>query len=196
MTRYLAKKLVTLLLLLGLVSITVFSVLFVLPGDPAQIILGINATPETLATLRAELGLDKPFLGQYLALDRHAARPGRATVHPLQDARVRADHGQPRGHRPDGAVRHGVCRPHLAAPGDLRRPAPEPHRGRDGHVLHPARARHPRVLVRDPADPAVFGKTRLVRSGRISRAGPPTSGDRCGRFCCRRLPWASSAHRS
>jgi peptide/nickel transport system permease protein len=51
--------------LLFLVSITVFSVLFVLPGDPAQIILGIHATPEALANLRAELGLDKSFLGQY-----------------------------------------------------------------------------------------------------------------------------------
>jgi peptide/nickel transport system permease protein len=65
MIRYLAKKLITLVLLLFLVSITVFSVLFVLPGDPAQIILGINATPESLANLRADLGLDKSFLGQY-----------------------------------------------------------------------------------------------------------------------------------
>lgn len=65
MTRYLLKKLITLLILLFLVSIAVFSVLFVLPGDPAQIILGINATPETLANLRAELGLDKSFFTQY-----------------------------------------------------------------------------------------------------------------------------------
>jgi peptide/nickel transport system permease protein len=65
MTRYLLKKLITLLILLFLVSIAVFSVLFVLPGDPAQIILGINATPETLANLRAELGLDKSFFEQY-----------------------------------------------------------------------------------------------------------------------------------
>ena len=65
MTRYLIKKLITLIILLFLVSITVFSVLFVLPGDPAQIILGINATPETLANLRAELGLDKSFWLQY-----------------------------------------------------------------------------------------------------------------------------------
>ncbi|CAB1068380.1 ABC transporter, permease protein 1 (cluster 5, nickel/peptides/opines) [Olavius algarvensis Delta 1 endosymbiont] len=65
MTRYLVKKLITLIVLLFLVSITVFSVLFVLPGDPAQIILGINATPEALANLRAELGLDKSFLDQY-----------------------------------------------------------------------------------------------------------------------------------
>ena len=65
MPRYLLKKLLILVLLLFLVSITVFSVLFVLPGDPAQIILGINATPEVLANLRAELGLDKSFIGQY-----------------------------------------------------------------------------------------------------------------------------------
>jgi peptide/nickel transport system permease protein len=65
MLRYLAKKLITLVLLLILVSITVFAVLFVLPGDPAQIILGINATPESLASLRADLGLDRSFLGQY-----------------------------------------------------------------------------------------------------------------------------------
>jgi len=66
MVRYFIKKLITLVVLLLLVSITVFSVLFVLPGDPAQIILGLNATEETLANLRAELGLDKSFWAQYL----------------------------------------------------------------------------------------------------------------------------------
>lgn len=66
MSRYFIKKIVTLIVLLLLVSIIVFSVLFVLPGDPAQIILGLNATPETLANLRAELGLDKPFWNQYM----------------------------------------------------------------------------------------------------------------------------------
>ena len=65
MLRHFAKKLITLIVLLFLVSITVFSVLFVLPGDPAQIVLGIHATPEALANLRAELGLDKSFRGQY-----------------------------------------------------------------------------------------------------------------------------------
>lgn len=65
MIRYLIKKLLILLILLCFVSIAVFTVLFVLPGDPAQIILGINATPETLAHLRAELGLDQTFFAQY-----------------------------------------------------------------------------------------------------------------------------------
>ena len=67
MLRYLVKKFITLLILLFLVSITVFTVLFVLPGDPAQIILGIHATPETLANLRAELGIDQPFSVQYVS---------------------------------------------------------------------------------------------------------------------------------
>ncbi len=62
---YLLKKLLTLVVLLFLVSIVIFTVLFVLPGDPAQIILGINATPETLANLRAQLGIDRPFWVQY-----------------------------------------------------------------------------------------------------------------------------------
>ena len=65
MARYLIKKLIILLILLCFVSTAVFTVLFVLPGDPAQIILGINATPETLANLRAELGLDQSFFAQY-----------------------------------------------------------------------------------------------------------------------------------
>jgi len=65
MFRYLVKKLITLVILLFFVSMTVFTVLFVIPGDPAQIILGINATPESLAALRAELGLDQSFLSQY-----------------------------------------------------------------------------------------------------------------------------------
>ena len=65
MIRFVLKRLLVAILMLFLVSLTVFSVLFVLPGDPAQIMLGINATPETLANLRAELGLDQPFWVQY-----------------------------------------------------------------------------------------------------------------------------------
>ncbi len=49
-----------------LVSIAIFAVLMVIPGDPAQIILGIHATPETLRNLRHQMGLDRPVLIQYL----------------------------------------------------------------------------------------------------------------------------------
>ncbi len=51
--------------LIGVVSVLIFTVTQILPGDAAQIRLGQTATPETLAALRRELGLDKPAIMQY-----------------------------------------------------------------------------------------------------------------------------------
>jgi len=67
MTAYLLKRIFILFLTLLLVSITIFAVLMIIPGDPAQIILGIHATPETLRELRHQLGLDRPVAIQYLS---------------------------------------------------------------------------------------------------------------------------------
>ncbi|NWF93393.1 MAG: ABC transporter permease [Syntrophaceae bacterium] len=67
MTAYLLKRTFILFLTLLIVSITIFVVLMVIPGDPAQIILGIHATPETLQQLRHQLGLDRPAVVQYLS---------------------------------------------------------------------------------------------------------------------------------
>lgn len=47
-------------------SALVFSVMSILPGDPAQVMLGTQATPQAVATLRTELGLDRPIPVQYL----------------------------------------------------------------------------------------------------------------------------------
>ncbi|MEM8685791.1 MAG: ABC transporter permease [Pseudomonadota bacterium] len=55
------------IILLWVVSVLIFALTQVLPGDAAQIRLGQQATPETLAALRKELGLDKPWYMQYLA---------------------------------------------------------------------------------------------------------------------------------
>ncbi|UUP15996.1 ABC transporter permease [Nitratireductor thuwali] len=66
MIPYLAKRLLTGLLTLLAASIIVFSVLEVLPGDPARIMLGMNASPEALAALRTEMGIDQPVLARYL----------------------------------------------------------------------------------------------------------------------------------
>ncbi|WP_353475707.1 ABC transporter permease (plasmid) [Salipiger sp. H15] len=54
------------LLTLWLVSVLVFAGTEILPGDVAGAILGQNATPESLAALRSELGLDAPALQRYL----------------------------------------------------------------------------------------------------------------------------------
>jgi len=44
----------------------VFIILRVIPGDPAALMLGLDATPQTLANLRHELGLDQPMAIQYI----------------------------------------------------------------------------------------------------------------------------------
>jgi len=65
MSFFLFKRLATMLLTLLVATIIVFVVLEILPGDPAAVMLGINAEPETLAALRIEMGLDKPVLVRY-----------------------------------------------------------------------------------------------------------------------------------
>jgi len=66
MASYILRRTIILLVTLFLVSLAIFSVLMVIPGDPAQIILGVHATPETLNALRHKLGLDRPAILQYL----------------------------------------------------------------------------------------------------------------------------------
>ena len=63
--KLLAQRIALGLLLLFLVSILIFAGTIVLPGDVAQSILGQSATPEALANLRAELGLDEPPVARY-----------------------------------------------------------------------------------------------------------------------------------
>jgi peptide/nickel transport system permease protein len=64
---YLAGRIASLIVSLLAASVVIFFVLEVLPGDPAQFILGMNARPDTLAALRAELGLDAPALARYFS---------------------------------------------------------------------------------------------------------------------------------
>ena len=66
MTLFVVRRIAVFLLSLLAASIVVFFVLSVLPGDPATVILGTQATPEAVAELRAELGLDRPIFVQYL----------------------------------------------------------------------------------------------------------------------------------
>jgi len=61
------RRLPSFLLTLLLISVVTFVVVQVAPGDPAQLILGTEAPPEALADLRAQLGLDRPPLLQYLS---------------------------------------------------------------------------------------------------------------------------------
>ena len=60
MLRYSLKRLLSLVISLVVASLIIFAVIEVAPGDPARFMLGINAQPDTVAALRAELGLDVP----------------------------------------------------------------------------------------------------------------------------------------
>ncbi|MBS0125954.1 ABC transporter permease [Thetidibacter halocola] len=67
MLAYLAKRLVSLAVSLAVASLVIFLVVEVAPGDPASYMLGINARPDTVAALRAELGLDLSKPERYVA---------------------------------------------------------------------------------------------------------------------------------
>lgn len=65
--KLLAQRIALGLLLLFLVSILIFAGTQILPGDVAQSILGQSATPEALANLRQELGLNEPAVTRYFS---------------------------------------------------------------------------------------------------------------------------------
>lgn len=60
-----ARRLAEAMLILLGVSLITFALLYILPADPARQIAGRSATPETVAGIRAQLGLDRPFAVQY-----------------------------------------------------------------------------------------------------------------------------------
>lgn len=60
-----ARRLTSLIVTLAIVSVLIFAVMNLLPGDPAAAMLGTSATPETLAALRHAMGLDQPLLIRY-----------------------------------------------------------------------------------------------------------------------------------
>ncbi|MBF2025357.1 MAG: ABC transporter permease [Oscillatoriales cyanobacterium C42_A2020_001] len=66
MGSYIVRRLLSLLPVLLGITLLVFGFLHLIPGDPAVVLLGERATPEQLTTLRAQLGLDKPLVVQYL----------------------------------------------------------------------------------------------------------------------------------
>src|SRR5690349_7649793 len=66
MTAYLTKRLLIGLATLIVASLVVFGVLEVLPGDPARLMLGFNATPDAVEALRQQMGLNHPLPVRYL----------------------------------------------------------------------------------------------------------------------------------
>lgn len=63
--KYVVKKFLTLIITLFIVSLLAFLAIGAVPGDVVTSKLGTNATPEAVAEMRAELGLDRPILVRY-----------------------------------------------------------------------------------------------------------------------------------
>ncbi len=66
MSTFIIRRIVGLIPVLFGVSLVVFLLLRLTPGDPATVMLGERATPESVARLRLEMGLDRPLWQQYL----------------------------------------------------------------------------------------------------------------------------------
>ena len=65
MGRYLGKRLISTIPLLLVISFVVFMFIHMIPGDPARLVAGQDATKEDVAVVREQLGLDEPLLVQY-----------------------------------------------------------------------------------------------------------------------------------
>ncbi|MCC7372003.1 MAG: ABC transporter permease [Chloroflexi bacterium] len=74
MTRYMARRLILLLPVLVGISVLTFSIMQIIPGDPVMIMLqGQTHSPEEVARIRAQWGLDRPPVIQYLNYARQLA---------------------------------------------------------------------------------------------------------------------------
>ncbi len=65
MIRLILNRLTMSVILVFVSSVTIFMLMALVPGDPAETILGANATPDSIAQLKEQLGLDQPLAVQY-----------------------------------------------------------------------------------------------------------------------------------
>lgn len=74
MAFYIAKRLLATVPVLFVLSVIVFLIIYLIPGDPAAVMLGDGASPETIEALREQLGLNLPLLPQYARWIGHAVQ--------------------------------------------------------------------------------------------------------------------------
>jgi peptide/nickel transport system permease protein len=65
LVRFLIRRILLGVLVLWIISVAVFAMFFIAPHDPARLLAGKEATPQTVALITHRLGLDKPVLVQY-----------------------------------------------------------------------------------------------------------------------------------
>ena len=82
MGRYILRRLLQAIPVVFFSTFLVFMVIHLIPGDAAAVLAGPNATPESLAAIRTEMGLDQPLLIQYVVWVGHLLQGdlGRSTL--------------------------------------------------------------------------------------------------------------------
>ena len=162
MWAYIGKRLlIAIPVLIGL-SIIVFAMMALIPGDPATAILGSYATPENVERLNRELGLDKSLPEQYFDLARQSAswRFGPLLFAQPAGARrgVRAfrRHADPRRDLAGALLAPRPCRRHRLGGAPVRLDRPHRHLpGADRHL-------DALLLARPAHDPAVRGRAQMA----------------------------------
>ena len=152
MLDFLSRRLAAALVTLALATVVVFAVVEVLPGDPALVMLGTDARPDTLAALRAQVRLRPAAADALPALDRRAADLRSRQQPRLRHLGRQADRRSPRRH--PAARRAGACRWAMLVAIPLGVFAAWKHgtAGRLGrHGLHPDRHLGAELLVRHRA---------------------------------------------
>jgi len=71
MGRYVLRRLLQSIPVLFFSTFVVFMVIHLIPGDAAAVLAGPNATPEALAAIRQDMGLDQPLVVQYVVWVSH-----------------------------------------------------------------------------------------------------------------------------
>lgn len=66
MRKFIVKRILSIIPVLFIVSVVIFSLVHLVPGDPATAMLGDLATEQDIAVLRAKMGLDRPLIEQYV----------------------------------------------------------------------------------------------------------------------------------
>ncbi len=74
MTRYIVRRLLGMIVVLTLIAVIVFVAMRLIPGDPAVLYAGINATDEDVALVRKSMGLDKSYPEQFLIFVENTVR--------------------------------------------------------------------------------------------------------------------------
>lgn len=90
MVRYILRRVIFMIPVALFVSFMTFMLIHLVPGDPARVLLGEEATPQTVAALQHQLGLDKPLLQQFVIWFSQALHGNLGTSIQLQQPVVQA----------------------------------------------------------------------------------------------------------